>query len=69
MKTVKTLGEWREWLTFDERLILRKKGHKDPEEKLSANEAIDMIIEGKGVIESGYWLRSLILRVYGIELE
>lgn len=69
MKTIKTLGEWREWLTFREMEAITDYDYLDPEEELSANEVVDMIVERGGGIKNGDILRSLILRVYGIKLE
>lgn len=69
MKTVKTLGEWKEWLFPREIMALEDYGHINPEEELSANEVIDTIVEWEGGITSGYHLRSIVSRVYGIELE
>ena len=48
MKTVKTLREWKEWLFSKEMLALEDYGHINPEEELSANEVIDMIVEWEG---------------------
>lgn len=69
MKTVKTLGEWKEWLFSREMLALEDNGHINPEEELSADEVMDMIVEWEGGIASGYSLRSIVSRVYGIKLK
>ena len=69
MKTIRTLREWSERLNLRERLILQACKHENPEEELSANEVVDMIVEWGGGIFSGYRLRSIVRRVYGIELE
>ena len=57
MKTIRTLREWSERLNLRERLILQACKHENPEEELSANEVVDMIVEWGGGIFSGYRLR------------
>lgn len=64
----KTLERWEEILLPIEIEALHDAYHNDPCEVLSPNEVLDTIVEWKGGLGSGYEVRSLIGRVYGVEL-
>ena len=65
----KTLKQWEEELHPAEIEALHDMCHTDPEERLTANEVLDAIVEWNGGLASGYHVRSVISRVYGKELE
>ena len=64
----KTLARWEELLLPSEIEALYDSCHSDPWETLTPNEVLDIIVEGKGGLGSGYEVRSLLSRVYGVEL-
>ncbi len=64
----KTLKDWEEELMPIEAMALHDAYHTDPDETLTANEVLDIIVEWNGGIGSGYHIRSIISRVYGLEL-
>lgn len=68
MRTM-TLRQWEEELMPREVMALHDTYHTNPEETLTANEVLDIIVEWQGGLASGYHVRSVISRVYGKELE
>lgn len=72
MKTInrqaKTLARWEELLVPLEIEALHDNYHTNPEETLTPDEVLDIIVEWEGGIASGYHVRSVISRVYGVEL-
>ncbi len=64
----KTLRQWEEVLMPIEVQALHDTCHTDPEEPLTSNEVLDIIVEWHGGIATGYHVRSIISRVYGKEL-
>ena len=42
--------------------------HTNPEKALTPNEVLDIIVKWNGGIASGYHVRNIISRVYGVEL-
>ena len=52
----------------DEVEALHDTYHTNPEEALTPDEVLDIIVEWEGGIASGYHVRSVISRVYGVEL-
>lgn len=64
-----TLKQWEEVLHRIEIEALHDMYHTDPNEILTPNEVLDCIVEWEGGIATGYHIRSIISRVYGIELE
>ena len=64
----KTMARWEEILLPIEIVALHDTYHNDPWETLTPNEVLDIIVEWKGGLGSGYEVRSLIGRVYGVEL-
>lgn len=65
-----TKREWKEILLPSEYEALKEHIIYIPENcNLSANEVFDMIVDYQGGIASGYQIKSIISRVYGIELE
>lgn len=69
MKIIKTVKEWEEDLNPSEVEALHDNVSKDPNDKISANEVLDAIVDWEGGIASGYQIRSIVSRVYGVELE
>lgn len=67
-RQAKTLARWEEILMPIEVEALHDTYHTNPEETLTPNEVLDIIIEWNGGIASGYHVRSVISRVYGVEL-
>lgn len=67
-RQAKTVGRWEEILMPMEIEALYNTYHSDPEEVLTPNEVLDIIIKWNGGIDSGYHVRKLISRVYGVEL-
>lgn len=67
-RRVKTLERWEEILFPAEIEALHDYNHNDPCEPLTPNEVLDIIVEWNGGIASGYQIRSIISRVYGVEL-
>lgn len=66
----RTRKDWEEYLNPSEYQALRDSTIYIPEElQLSANEVLDVIIDFYGGIASGHEIRSMISRVYGVELE
>ena len=68
MNGAKALSQWEEILMPSEIEALHDNHITAPGEKLTANEVLDIIIEWEGGIATGYQLRSIVSRVYGIEL-
>ena len=64
----KTMARWEEILLPIEIEALHDTYHNDPWETLTPNEVLDIIVEWKGGLGSGDEVRSLIGRVYGVEL-
>lgn len=69
MTTIKTVKEWEEDLNLTEVEALHDNVSKDPNDRISANEVLDAIVDWEGGLASGYQVRSIISRVYGVELE
>ena len=67
-RQAKTLARWEEILMPIEVEALHDTYHTNPEETLTPNEVLDIIMEWNGGIASGYHVRSVISRVYGVEL-
>ena len=67
-RQAKTLARWEEILVPLEIEALHDNYHTNPEEALTPNEVLDIIVEWNGGIASGYHVRSIISRVYGVEL-
>ena len=67
-RQAKTVGCWEEILVPIEVEALHDTYHTNPEEVLTPNEVLDIIVEWNGGIASGYHIRSIISRVYGVEL-
>jgi hypothetical protein len=65
----KTLKQWEEILMPAEVQALHDTYHTNPEEALTANEVLDIIVEWNGGIATGYHIRRIISRVYGKELK
>lgn len=64
----KTLRQWEEVLMPAEVQALHDTYHTNPEETLTPNEVLDIIVEWNGGIATGYHIRRIISRVYGKEL-
>ena len=64
----KTLERRGELLLPIEMQALQDTYHIRPTEVLTPNEVLDIVVEYKGGLGSGYEVRSLISRVYGVEL-
>lgn len=67
-RRAKTLAHWEEILMPLEIEALHDTCHTNPEEVLTPNEVLDIIVEWEGGIASGYHVRSIISRVYDVEL-
>ena len=67
-RQAKTVRCWEEVLMPIEIEALHDTYHINPEEALTPNEVLDFIVEWNGGIASGYHVRSIISRVYGVEL-
>lgn len=67
-RQAKTVGRWEEILMPIEVEALNDTYHTNPEEALTPDEVLDIIVEWNGEIASGYHVRSIISRVYGVEL-
>lgn len=67
-RELRTLEQWEAELAPIEIEALHDYGHVQPWERLSPDEVLDMIIEWNGGIATGYQVRSIISRVYGVEL-
>ena len=67
-RQAKTVGRWEELLMPLEIEALHDTCHMNPEEVLTPNEVLDIIVEWNGGIASGYHIRSIISRVCGVEL-
>lgn len=67
-RQAKTVGRWEEILMPAEIEALHDTHHTNPEEALTPNEVLDIIVEWNGGIASGYETRNIISRVYGVEL-
>lgn len=60
--------EWEEILLPSEYEALNGVIYISPEDEMTSNEVLDAIVDYEGGIESGYRIRSIISRVYGVEL-
>ena len=67
-RQAKTVGCWEEILVPIEVEALHDTYHTNPEEVLTPNEVLDIIVEWNGGIASGYHIRSIISRICGVEL-
>lgn len=63
-----TLPEWEEHLMNHEMEALDDRFYQDHTSKFTANEVLDALVEYEGGVATGYHIRSLISRIYGIEL-
>ena len=66
--TMKSLKEWEQDLLGSEVEALEEYGYLVSSAPISANEVLDCILDYRGGISSGWELRSLVSRVYGVEL-
>lgn len=64
----KTVERWEEILMPAEVEALHDTYHTNPEEALTPQEVLDIIVEWNGGISTGYHIRRIISRVYGVEL-
>lgn len=64
----RTLRDWEEDLMPQEMEALRDWYHTDPNELLTPSEVLECIVSWQGGIASAYHIKSIISRVYGIEL-
>lgn len=64
----KKVKEWEEELMPAEFDALLDQYYTDPEEIISAREVLDAIVNYFDGIQSAYHMRSIISRVYGVEL-
>lgn len=64
----KTVERWEEILMPAEVEALHDTYHTNPEEALTPHEVLDIIVEWNGGISTGYHIRRIISRVYGVEL-
>ena len=69
MTRMLTLPEWEKYLYQYEMEALDDRFYQDHVSKFSANEVLDALVEYNGGVASGYQIRMLIQRVYGIELK
>lgn len=60
--------EWEEILLPSEYETLNGVIYISPESEMTSNEVLDTIVDYKGGLASGYEIRSIISRVYGVEL-
>lgn len=60
--------EWEEILLPSEYEALNGVIYTSPEDEMTSNEVLDAIVDYKGGVTSGYEIRSIISRVYGVEL-
>lgn len=67
-RQAKTVGRWEEILLPTEIEALHDTGHINPEETLTPNEILDIIVEWNYGFASGYLIKRIINRVYGVEL-
>lgn len=66
--TPRTLRDWEEDLMPQEMEALRDWYHTDPNELLTPSEVLECIVSWQGGIASAYHIKSIIGRVYDIEL-
>ena len=64
----RTLPSWEEELLPSEVEALHDWYHSDPNELLTPSEVLECIVSWNGGIASAYHIKSIISRVYGIEL-
>lgn len=64
----KTLERWEEILMPAEIEALHDTYHTDPCEALTPEEVLEIIVDWNGGIASAYHIKSIISRVYGVEL-
>lgn len=67
-KKAKALAEWEEILMPIEIEALHDTYHTNPEEILTPNEVLDIIVKWNGGLADGYDVRNIVKQVYGIEL-
>jgi len=67
-RMAKTLERWEEILMPEEVEALHDTYHIRSEEVLTPGEVLDIIVEWNGGIATGYHIRRIISRVYGVEL-
>lgn len=65
---MKSYERWEEDLLPGESEALRENGYDPLCGPITANDVFDCIVEYKGGLSSGYEIRSLLSRVYGMEL-
>lgn len=68
-REAKTMQRWEELLLPGEYEALKDRMYDpEPEEPFTPDEVLDAIVEYNGGIATGYHIRSLIGRIYGVEL-
>jgi len=68
-RKAKTLGRWEEILLPEEVEAPHDFNHINPEEVLTSEEVLDIIVKWDGGVADGYQIRNLISRVYGVKLQ
>ena len=64
----RTLRNWGEDLLPVEMEALRDWYHSDPNEVLTPGEVLECIVSWNGGIATAYYIKSIISRIYGVEL-
>lgn len=67
-RTPKTLETWEALLMPSEMEALHDNYHTNPLESLTPGEVLEAIVNWEGGIASAYHIKSIISRVYGVEL-
>jgi len=67
-RRAKTVERWEEILLPSEVEALHDFGCTDPVKVLTPNEVLDIIVAWEGGVAAGHQVRSLVSRVYGVEL-
>lgn len=67
-RSTMTLKEWEEHLNMSEIEAL-KDYYFQENEQITPNEVLEAVVQWNGGIATGYHIRSLISRIYGIELK
>ena len=64
----KTLYEWKLDLSEDEMLILLGEHDYDLDDELTPGEVLEILVDYNGGVATAYEIKSLIARIYGVEL-
>lgn len=64
----RSLSDWKQHLSEDEMLILFGEYDYDLDDELTPGEVLEILVDFNGGVVTGYQIKDLIARIYGVEL-